>query len=240
MIRRVGESRFRASIVSPSLRLMHNCLKASEAELSSERAKRVPICTPSAPRAIAAIMAWPEAIPPAAMRGSVVALRASGTSTIVVVSSLPLWPPASKPSATTASTPASSHLRANLLLLTTWATLMPASWKRAVYFFGEPAEVNTTGTCSSMTRLAKSSAAGFISGMLTPQGLSVASFILWICSRSRSGGRLPAPSRPRPPALLTAEASRHDEHHTMPPAMMGYLIPNNCVILFSFILFFLC
>ena len=48
-----------------------------------------------------------------------VAFLTCGTSTIVVSSSLPLCPPASKPSATTASTPASSHFLAKRLLDTT-------------------------------------------------------------------------------------------------------------------------
>ena len=38
-----------------------------------------------------------------------------------------------------------------------------------------------------------------------------------ICSRSVSGCMEPAPIRPSPPALLTAEASRHPLHHTIPP-----------------------
>lgn len=95
-------------------------------------------------------MPRPVAMPPAASSGSETAARTWGTSTIVEVSSRPLCPPASKPSATTASTPASSLLRAKAELETTWATLQPASCSRAVHRFGLPAEVKTTGTRSSM------------------------------------------------------------------------------------------
>jgi len=43
----------------------------------------------------------------------------------------------------------------------------------------------------------------------------------------------PAPNNPNPPQLLTADASRQPEHHTIPACTMGYLIPNNLQILFS-------
>ena len=182
-------------------------------------------------------MASPDAIPPAAMSGRHVARRTCGMSVIVVVSSRPLCPPASKPSATTASTPASSHLRANLLLDTTWATVIPASWSIAVNFFGLPAEVNTIFTPLSMMSFIRRSISGYISGTFTPQGLSVASFILAMCSSSVSGCIEPAPSRPSPPALLTAEASLQPLHHTIPPCTTGYFIPNSSVILFFSIIF---
>ena len=204
-------------MVSPSPMATHRCLNASEAELSAARAKSVPTCTPSAPKAMAASIASPQPMPPAASRGSCVARRTSGMSAMVVVSSRPLCPPASKPSATTASTPASSHLRANLLLDTTWATFMPASWSIGVNFFGLPAEVNTIFTPSSMIICMSRSISGYISGTLTPHGFRVASFIFLMCSVSVSGCIDPAPSSPRPPASLTAEASRQPLHHTIPP-----------------------
>ena len=104
---RVGTTFFKDSIVSPSCRPAHMSLKRSLAELSRVSAKRVPICTPSAPSAKAASMPAPVPIPPAAIKGRSMCCLTWGTSTIVVVSSFPLCPPASKPSATTASTPAS-------------------------------------------------------------------------------------------------------------------------------------
>ena len=161
---------------------MHRRLNASAAELSADSAKSVPIWTPSAPSACAASMARPLPIPPAASNGSDVARRTCGMSAIVVVSSRPLWPPASKPSATTASTPASSHLRAKRLLETTWATVTPASWSIGVNRLGLPAEVNTIFTPLSMMSLISRSISGYISGTLTPHGRSVACFVFVICS----------------------------------------------------------
>jgi len=38
---------------------------------------------------------------------------------------------------------------------------------------------------------------------------------------------------PNPPQLLTADASLHPEHQTIPPCITGYFIPNNLQILFS-------
>ena len=64
------------------------------------QAKRVPICTPSAPNAMAANIASPLPIPPAATTGRPVARRTCGIRVRVVVSSRPLCPPASNPSAT--------------------------------------------------------------------------------------------------------------------------------------------
>ena len=42
-----------------------------------------------------------------------------------------------------------------------------------MYLVGLPAPVTTTGTCSSMTTWATSSACGLMSMMFTPKGLSV-------------------------------------------------------------------
>ena len=147
--RRVGMAFLSVRIVSPSCTSTHRRLNASQAELSCVSAKRVPSWHPSAPRAKAASMPAPVAMPPAAMSGRSTACRTCGTSAIVVVSSRPLWPPASKPSATTASTPASRLLSANFELDTTCATRQPASCRRPVQVAGLPAEVKTAGTRSS-------------------------------------------------------------------------------------------
>ena len=77
-------------MVSPSGRLTHRFLNASLAELSSVNANRVPTCTPSAPKAMAASILLPQAMPPAAISGKSTALRTCGISERVVVSSLPL------------------------------------------------------------------------------------------------------------------------------------------------------
>ena len=67
--------------------------------------------TPSAPRASAAAIWRPRAMPPAASTGTgATASTTSGTSTIVATS--PVWPPASVPCATIRSTPAAACRRA--------------------------------------------------------------------------------------------------------------------------------
>ena len=145
---------------------------------------------------------------------------------------MPLCPPASNPSATTASTPASWHLTANLLLDTTCATFMPSSFNVFVHVFGLPADVNTTGTFSAIIIFIILSISGYSNGTFTPNGLRVASLHLTICSCNTSGCILPAPIRPSPPASLTAAARRQPPHHTIPPNIMGYSIPNRSVTLF--------
>ena len=177
-------------------------------------------------------MLSPDPIPPAAINGTVVICLTAGIRHRVVVSSRPLCPPASNPSATMASTPASSHLAANLVLATTWATMIPCSCRCSVQVFGFPAEVKTIFTPSSITILIRMSISGYISGMFTPKGLSVAALHFCMCSRKVSGCMEPAPISPSPPALLTAEASRQPLHHTIPPCMMGYFIPKRLQILF--------
>ena len=52
-------------------------------------------------------------------------------------------------------------------------TLMPASFHAFMYLVGLPAPVTTTGTRSSITTRATSSANGLMSITLTPKGLSV-------------------------------------------------------------------
>ena len=80
---------------------------------SSHARNTVPIWTASAPRARAAITPRASPIPPAAMTGKSTTSTTSGTSDSVPVSESsagrrndPRCPPASKPEATTASTPA--------------------------------------------------------------------------------------------------------------------------------------
>ena len=187
---------------------------------------------------MAAKILSPEPMPPAAITGTVVIFFMAGSRHRVVVSSRPLWPPASKPSATMASTPASSHLAANLLLATTWATVIPCWWRCSVHVFGFPAEVKTIFTPSSITIWMIVSISGYISGIFTPKGFSVAALHFRICSRSVSGCMEPAPIRPSPPALLTAEASRHPLHHTIPPWIIGYVIPKRLQILFITLLLY--
>ena len=88
----------------------------------------------------------PELIPPAAITGIFTSFTTLGIKHNVVVSSLPLWPPASNPSTTIASTPAYSAFCANLTLDTTWTTFIPLSYKYFVHSLGFPAEVKTIFT----------------------------------------------------------------------------------------------
>ena len=93
-----------------------------------------------------------------------------------------MCPPDSVPSATTASAPALSILLAKATDGITGITLIPASFQAAMYLPGFPAPVVTTGTPSSITSLASSSALGLISIMFTPKGLSPTAalvFLIW-------------------------------------------------------------
>ena len=64
-----GTTFFMESKVSPSFNETIFVLKFSCAEDSFVHTKRVPICTPSAPNANTANIAFPELIPPAAING---------------------------------------------------------------------------------------------------------------------------------------------------------------------------
>ena len=105
------------------------------------------------------------------MTGIFTASTTCGTKDIVVIS--PICPPASVPSATTASAPQRSIIFAKAQLATTGITFTPASFHSLMYFAGFPAPVVTTGTFSSTITFAISSASGFINIMFTPKGLSV-------------------------------------------------------------------
>ena len=165
-------------------------------------AKREPICTPSAPRASAAAIWAPVAMPPAAMTGMSTAATHSGTSTMVVISSRPLCPPASKPSQTTASQPASSHLTARAGLATTCTTVQPASFRGPTTFLGEPAEVKKIFTPSSRAISTHSRAVRVKQGNVHPEGLARSGRGPCGSGRGTGPGRmLPAPIRPRPPAF---------------------------------------
>lgn len=110
-------------------------------KVSAATAKRVPICTPSAPRVMAAATDFPEDIPPAAITGREQDSTTLGIKVSVVVSSRPLCPPASKPSATTASTPASFRLSLRTgHYWITCTTVIPCDFNRGVHFSGLPAE----------------------------------------------------------------------------------------------------
>ena len=134
----------------------------------------------------------------------------------MVVSS-PMWPPLSVPSATTAVAPRRSMSLASATLATTGTTLTPACFHSSMYLAGLPAPVTATGTCSSATTWATSSANGLMSMTFTPKGLSVFSRSWWIWSRSHSALAFMAAMMPRPPASLTAAARLASAIQAMPP-----------------------
>ena len=141
----------------------------------------------------------PELIPPAAITGRATSLTTWFTKTRVEVSSFPLCPPASKPSATIASAPQASAFWANLTLETTCTTFIPCDLSKEVKREGFPAEVKTTGTLASMTVSICFWLLEFIRGIFTPKGLSVFFLALSICTFKTSGLILPAPISPNPP-----------------------------------------
>ena len=96
------------------------CFQLSCTGDSAADTMRVPICTPSAPRAKAAAIDAPSMMPPAAMIGTSTRERTSGSSTIVDTGVGLLKPPPSPPSTTSPSTPASTALSAAASVGTTW------------------------------------------------------------------------------------------------------------------------
>ena len=147
-----------------------------------------------------------------------------------MVVNLPICPPASIPSAMTASAPSFSIRFAKATEGTTGITVMPASWKRSMYFPGFPAPVVTTLTPSSITKSTMSSAKGERSMILTPKGLSVMDLTRSIFALTTSLGAFPPPMIPRPPALDTAPARSPSATQAIPPWKIGYLMFNNSVI----------
>jgi hypothetical protein len=100
---------------------------------------------------------------------------------------------------------------------TTGMTLIPHSVQAFMYLEGRPAPVVTTGTFSSETVAATSSANGLISMMLTPKGLSVNCLHFLISFLRYSALAFIADIMPNPPAFETAPASEASETHAMPP-----------------------
>ena len=117
-------------MVSESLAASTFSFQASCTLHSSTVRKRVPHCTPSAPRAKAASMPRPSAMPPAPMTGMDTAWHTAGMR--AMVASSPICPPASVPSATTASAPRRSMRAASAADATTGTTFTPASFQAAI------------------------------------------------------------------------------------------------------------
>ena len=62
-----------------------------------------------------------------------------------------------------------------------------------------------------------SSIFGYSKGTLTPKGLVECFLHFCICSLNTSGYIEPAPNKPKPPELETAEANFQPETQTIPP-----------------------
>ena len=114
-----------ADVAARNFSLTTGCVSASSVVSHTE-----PHHTPSAPRARAAAIWRPSAIPPAASTGvGATASTTCGTSTIVPIS--PVCPPASEPWAMTRSTPAACWRSAWTTVPTRPATITPRSWASA-------------------------------------------------------------------------------------------------------------
>ena len=214
--------------VSESFAFSTRSLYASAMQHSSTVRKRVPTCTPSAPSANAAAMPRPSAMPPAAITGMRTASHTLGTSAIVVSS--PMWPPASQPSATTASAPMRSMRAASAEDATTGTTFMPASFQAAMKFAGLPAPVVTTSTRSLVSSSATWGACGSMSMTFAPMGASPAiSRAMRTCSSIHASGAPPQAIMPKPPAADTAPASLPSAMRAMAPWMTGTRMPKRSV-----------
>ena len=206
--RRAGEWRSLRNSVSVSAAATIACFQLSCTGDSAADTIRVPICTPSAPRAKAAAIVAPSMIPPAAMIGTSTRERTSGSSTIVATGVGLLKPPPSPPSTTSPSTPASTAFSAAASVGTTWYTVSPASLSTLVYLVGEPADVVTNLTPWSITNSAMFGSRTKAWAMLTPNGRSVRSRIRRISSLTASSSPDEVSMIPQAPAWETADARR--------------------------------
>jgi len=112
--------------------------QAKAALLSSLRANRVPICTPSAPCFNISATPWPSTTPPAPMTGILTAAMTSGRISWME-RSVPRCPPASTPSTITAAAPSFSDSLASLADDTIGTTGMPFSLPQANISLENPA-----------------------------------------------------------------------------------------------------
>ena len=167
----------------------------------------VPSWTPSAPMANAAAIVGPSQIPPAAIMGTSVRSRISGSRTMVDTGRGFLKPPPSPPSTTKPSTPASKAFIAMSRVGTTWKTLIPASWKTRVHKSGLPEEVVTNLMPCSITKSITLVPFTNASATFIPKGLSVISCILATSPLIASKSPEDVSIIPIAPAFDTAEAS---------------------------------
>ena len=157
----------------------------------------------------------PSTMEPATTTGISISGKIFSIKDIVVCD--PICPPASMPSTTIASAPASWIRFANFKEGTTGITLMPASWNGLIYGVGLPAPNVTKAGFSSMITSTNSSLFGAISIKLTPNGLSVNSLQARISLRVQSASRPPNAITPVAPAFATAATSVASETQAIAP-----------------------
>lgn len=138
-----------------------------------------------------------------------------------------MWPPASQPSATTASAPQRSMRAANAALATTGTTLQPASFHNGTKLLGLPAPVVITSTCRRASNSAIAEASGFMSITFAPMGLFVISRARSTCASIHSSGAAPQAMMPKPPPAETAPARLPSATQAMPPCITGYFTPKS-------------
>ncbi len=129
----------RVTTVVSSLAARMARLWASGAPDSGQGRKAVPSCAADAPACIADTISWPSIKPPVAITGMLTAAAVARTRSSVGTiddsnesKNVPRCAPASKPCATTASTPACSNWRASSTVVAVPTMAMPRALRRAI------------------------------------------------------------------------------------------------------------
>ena len=145
------------TIVSFSVAPSIHCFRRSATGASREARNRVPIKTPSAPRASIAASPRPSATPPPAITGIDSDRTALLTRTSEPTSPDPTNPPPSNPRIITASAPTASARTACLTRGTLWMMGILACLIRPIRCSGERPAVSNAPTRASMPALTNSS-----------------------------------------------------------------------------------
>ena len=166
---------------------------------------RVPIHTPSAPRARAAARPRPSKMPPAATTGMWSPTASTIWGTSGMVATRPVWPPASVPWATTMSHPASSARRAWSTLPHMLMTRTSWRWQRSTTSAGTPRPATKTEAPPSMIcSTCPTRSPGMAVSRSTPKGLFGGLADVAISATICSLDMVEAPRQPNPPASDTA------------------------------------
>ncbi len=177
---------------------------------------RVPTHTPSAPSASAAASPRPSTMPPAATTGTRSPTASTTWGTRANVATLPVWPPASVPWATTRSQPASTAAMAWRTFPHMFTTTSPCSWQRSTTSRGTPSPAtNAVAPPLAMSRTLAAMSCGAAVSRSTPKGLAVADRVAAISAFICPWPIVDAPRQPKPPASDTAAARaavRHAAH----------------------------